>query len=251
MAEKKTSTRDHHTQRIEARTSLAGELGKPEHAERRRRAGLVESDLATIVRTGAEAAVQDRLQHEDLAAQRQGQKDLLQAREIVETETEEIRNRLPAVIQDLAAVAATQALAGWLAVASFDRFRVREVTPAAPTGTPPAAPAAHERVTREDRMSRAHSLAQFLQAILQPERAAIVEALGQRGMNRDRLTKLAQTAETLVGKLGDKAVLKPAEATEREAAAVAAQKLKWEACRRMIRAAVRGNADLERLWAAC
>ena len=39
-------------------------------------------------------------------------------------------------------------------------------------------------------------------------------------MDRDRLGALGRTAETLVGRLGDRAALKRADATAREAAAV-------------------------------
>jgi hypothetical protein len=249
----KPPVRDNNNARVEARTALCRELGKPEHADRRAQAGLLDEDLASIVADGEEAQAQDRLQHEDLAGQRKDQQDTLAAREDFENEYEALRRRLPAVIMNLTGNAATADLAGWLAAATFARFRIRTVTPPSVAGAPTAPPAAAERqrVLRGDRLSRAQSVSQFLQALLQPERAAIVEAMGRRGMARDRLSALARTADTLVAKLGDKALLKRSDATAREATAVGAQKEKWEACRRMVRSAVRGGPDLERLFASC
>jgi hypothetical protein len=248
----KPPVRNSYNARIDARTTVSQELAKAEHADRCARAGLLPADLLEIVRLGNEARTQDRLQHEDLASQRKDQQDVVRTRDTFEEEQEELRRRLPAVVLDLAAAPATEPLSRWLAAASFDRFRIRTATPpaAAPSTPAPAAPD-RERVAREDRLSRAQSATQFLQSLLQPERAPIVEALGRRGMGRERLETLGRTAETLVGRLGDKAVLKRSDATAREAAAVAAQKEKWDACRRMIRAAVQGHADLERLFAAC
>ncbi len=116
--------------------------------------------------------------------------------------------------------------------------------------TTPAEPI-RERVVRHDLLSRAQSLYQFTTMLLETSRAPIVERLAARGMDRDRLARRAAAAETLVGRLGDKAVLKATEATALEAEAVQNQKTRWDACRRMIRAAVTGHTDLQRPWAAC
>ncbi|MBI5480990.1 MAG: hypothetical protein HY906_19180, partial [Deltaproteobacteria bacterium] len=62
---------------------------------------------------------------------------------------------------------------------------------------------------------------------------------------------LAAAAEDLVGRLGGKAALTPVEATRLEAEAAHAQRLRWQACYRMIRKLVSQNPDLAHLWAAC
>jgi len=244
--------------RVEARTTLARELGKDAHRERRAGAGLLDDDLAFVVRKGEEAQAHDREQREQLAANRQGVSEQLEARERFDTEQEALRDRLAAVALDLTQDAATRNLAGWLENAAFERFHIRIVRtetppPATPaTPEPPATPTdTRHRVRARDRLSIAQETTQFGRAILEPDRGPIVTMLGRRGFGRERLSALATTAEALVQRLGGRAMLQAAEATRLEAEAVAAQKERWEACRRMIRTAVSGNAELERLWAAC
>ena len=244
--------------RVAARTALARELGRDAHRDRRRDAGLLDDDLALIVTRGEEAQTHDREQRGQLAQNRQAVAEKLEARDRFDTEQEALRDRVAAVALDLGREAATRALAGWLENAVFERFQIgvvvarAEAAPAgAPAGGPVTAVETRRRVRARDRLSIAQQTAQFARAILAPDLGPIVLALDRRGFGRDRLQALAAAAEALVEQLGGKAVLAAAESTRLETEAVAAQKERWEACRRMVRTAVAGSSDLERLWAAC
>ncbi len=228
---------------------MAGALLEPVHAERRKKVGLLDDDLKWIRDKGREAADLDRRQRVELAGQKQGMTERLENRDRVDEEAEGLRNRIPAVILNLAADPTTKALAGWLQAAAFDRLRVRIVPASGETGA--TADATRDVVDRRDRLSIAQSISQFVQSLLEPERAPIVDALARRDMGRERLEALSADAQALVEALGGKEVLTPADATRAEAAAVAAQKERWDACRRMIRAAVQGNDALQKLWTAC
>jgi hypothetical protein len=193
---------DQFTSRVTARTALATTLLGGDYAAKRAAAGLTEAELAVIRDRGLAAEQHDREQREQLASQRQKQQQVMGERETVEQEEEHLRNRLPAVIADLAADPATAGLADWLGAVTFGRYHIR-VTPAAPAadGTPAGAPL-RERVRRADRLSWSESLAQFIAALLAPERAAIIARFEARGMGRERLVALGAAAQTLVGQLG-------------------------------------------------
>jgi hypothetical protein len=71
----------------------------------------------------------------------------------------------------------------------------------------------------------------------------------EREITREELEQLAADAEA-VAEAG-RNVRRAAEATAREAAAVAAQNRKWAAIRRLVVVAVRGDAALEAKFAEC
>jgi len=107
------------------------------------------------------------------------------------------------------------------------------------------------RVVREDRFSAAQGLAHFTRALLEEERAPIVSAFEPRGFGRERIEKLAVVAEAQLATINMPGRMTSPEASRLEAESVAAQKQCWEACRRMLRAAVQGDPELEALWAKC
>ncbi|MCU0693691.1 MAG: hypothetical protein MUF54_20065, partial [Polyangiaceae bacterium] len=189
---------------------------------------------------------------EDLATQKFALDALCKARSDVDDEADALRARLPAVHLDLAAYPATAELAGWLASASFDRFRIRLVKPVTTGATPVEPPKAQrELVTRTDRLSRALAAAQFATALLAAERGPIAEALERRAFPRTRLESFAKAARALADKLGGKVTMEGSQHTQLEAAAVAAQTARWKACRKMIARVAKSDPQLATLWAAC
>jgi hypothetical protein len=166
---------------------------------------------------------------------------------------------------DLEADPSTSAHATWLRSVSFERFRVvtprTEATAATATategweadGTDRVAeqPPVKQRTARVDRLSRSQTLAHLGRSLLEPERAPILAAFERRGFARDRISQMVDRADGLVARMSSGQRFVRPDATQLEADAVAAQKRTWEACRRMIRAAVAGEPNLEKLWAAC
>ena len=227
---------------------MARELLAPARAQLIQSEGLVPEDLITIQTQGEEAEKQDRLQREDLAAQKFSMDVLSKARDEVDQESDDLRTRLPAVHLDLAKDPATAQVASWLATASFERFRLRLVKPE--EGAAPAK-LVRERVSRTDRLSRALSASQFATALLSPERTPVVDALAKRSFPRTRVEALAKAAKELADNLGGKIALSASSHTELEAVAVAAQNERWQACRRMIAKIAKSDPELAALWAAC
>jgi hypothetical protein len=255
------TSQQQYTKRVAGRTTLARQLREPKYASVLRRVGLRVADLDLLVTQGEAAAGYDRQQHVELAEKRQEQQAILEMRAQVEALLEGLRNRLPATVADLAAAADTRALAAWLQGVSFERFRIKvTVVPAAevvaagaPAATGAAEPAAatRERVARDDLFARFDGATQLVASLLEPARAPILQALEERGLDRPTLERLGQDAARLSSSLGGKAWLTKAAATRLEAEAVAAQKVRWDVCRRMLRAAVEGDETLQKLWAEC
>lgn len=236
MARKKPGYSD----RVEARAALARELLKTKHRARRSEVGLLEEDLEFIAERGKEALEEDRIQREEIAGQRQEMKQKLAVRDRFDAEQDALRSLLPAVLYELKAAGKSD-LAGWLEQVSFERFRLRPVQGAGD----------RQAVEKRDRLTIAQQAVQLLAALFEPGREEVIAALARRGMNRERLQAMKDTAERLLGELGGKLSLRASEATEREARAVSLQKERWEAVRRLVRAAVTGDAELERMFARC
>ena len=104
-------------------------------------------------------------------------------------------------------------------------------------------------VKQEDQVTRSRNLGRYCRALLHPTRTVVVEALAKRNVTREKIESLATDAEafTEAGRNLKEAV----EATRREAQAVAAQKKKWNAVRRLVTTAVRGDSELEKKLAEC
>jgi hypothetical protein len=250
-----------YTPRIANRTALAT-LIRDKHMARATQVGLTMADLNTLIDSGTAAARADAEQREQLAAgsaqrsERKAEKDALFDRE------DAMRNRLPAVIADLRASGqpASATLATWLERLTFARYRFRDL-PAPAAVTEPATAAEQptpaeleeirrvQRVEREDVPTRSTALAAFCRAILKPGREAIVAAFSARGLPRAEIEVLGNDAEALAG--AGRNVPLAAEATRRESDAVDTQKAKWEQVRRMMRAAVAGNAELKEKYGVC
>jgi hypothetical protein len=242
----KRNPRNTFTKHVRSRTLLAKELKKPEHAERIAKAGLVERDLTAIEASGEDAERYDREQHTDLADQRGALVQARARRLKIAAEEEGVRNRIPAVIEDLAADPATSSLGVWLDNVGFERFRLR-TTSKTEVGVEEKST---ERVVRTDQTSRAQELLHFTRALLEPARAPVVDAFAARGFGRERLAQLASDAEAMAASASTEKLARP-DATDLESQAVIRQKKQWDSCRRMLREAVEGNPELERLFAAC
>lgn len=253
------SVSTHFTARIRARSTVARTLREPEHASRCADAGILDADLAVIQTKGEEAETHDRKQHEEMARQKHDMAESIKSRDAFDAESDQLRDRLPAVGADLASHKTTADLAGLLAALTFEQFRIRILPTKAPQPTPdPAADAApvavkpsRERVTRQDRLARTQAVVNLTAALLDPERAPVIKALSSRGFDLKRLKALHATAQDLAERLGGKVALQTSEYTQLETDAVAAQKERWDACKRMIRRAIQGSPKLEGLWAAC
>jgi hypothetical protein len=244
--------KSHFTDRVAGRTALASALLNPSRAALIQAHGLLPEDLQVIKAMGEEAEKQDRLQREDLATQKFALDTLANARNEVDFEADDLRVRLPAVHLELAKNPATIAQASWLAAASFERFRLRLVSP---VPTDPAveasSPVERTRVARTDRMSRALAVSQLTASLLSPEHAPIVDALAKRGFPQPRIEALSKASKDLADKLGGKISMEASRHTQLEADAVAAQHERWKACQRMIAKAAQSDPELAKLWAAC
>ncbi|MGI5862046.1 MAG: hypothetical protein ACOX6T_08300 [Myxococcales bacterium] len=257
---KKQSSNCRFTARVSTRRIVAKKLQEPVHADRVARSGLLLADLVEIQNQGELAERYDREQQADLANQRVALGTAATKWRAVVEEDDALRSRMPAVIRDLEANPETASHAAWLTSVSFERYRLRPATatsaPAQGDGSNTAdsadSAAKRERVVRNDRLSHVQEISHFSKALLEAERAPIVAALEARGFGRDRLIALSSNADAHVALLGSATLsLSAPEAGGLEAEAVAAQKAAWEACKRMIRAAVAGDLELERLFAAC
>lgn len=250
----------HYTSRVGNRAALA-QLLKDKYLADATNTGLSAADLDVIITQGTIARDADREQHEQLAANSAARADhAASARGVFERE-EELRARLPAIPGDLGA--ANQALADWLSHLTFARYRFRDVAapparPAAPAS--PAAPGAPtaadveeakkvERVLRADMPTRLDGLAAFCAALLKPGREPIVAALAARGFDQAKLAALGADAEAAAKHGLNK--LPAAEATARESDAVVAQRAKWSAVVRMIKAVARKHPDVASKLADC
>ena len=173
----------------------------------------------TAVRKGVPEARQhaDAQQQEQLAAASAERSERKAMKEAVFEKEDALRNRLPAVIED-----------------------VRESTPT----TEDEAIRRVTRVRREDIPTRATALAALCRALLKPGREPIITAFEARGMPAGEIESLAQQAEALAE--AGRNVKVAVEATDREAEAVAKQKRKWGLIRRMVRSAVASVPDLEK-----
>lgn len=254
------------TERMSARVKLAKAL-KAQMA-RSMTFGMVEEDLDEIIQQGEIAEEADLDQRAELAQHKVSRSERSISATKLKEEEDGLRDRLLPVVGDLER-AGQRSQGLWLSTVSFARFRIRDLAPAAgevPAGgdaDDAAAEDAHEsgtlaeagdapqrvRVERQDAMNRFRGLAGFCRALLAPERVAIVARLEARGFSQARLEALGQDAKVLAD-LG-RNLMKAAEATAREAEAAGRQQRRWRECRRMIRKACVGDAELAGLLAAC
>jgi hypothetical protein len=241
------------TARVAARTAVA-KLILDKHMPAASKVGLTQSDLEAIVTQGLLAAKADAEQQEQLAAaqvRRSGQKD---KKDDLFLREDGLRNRLPAVIADLASSTDphARALAPWLDRLSFARYRFR-VLDSEPSDSPTSADEEEvqrvKRVEREDVSSRASALASFCRALTKPGREAIVAALETRGLSRPEIDSMAVDSDAVAD--AGRNVMQAAEATQREAAAVSAQKAKWTLVRRMIRTLAKADPELRSRLSDC
>lgn len=255
------------TERVGARTKLALMLkGKLPRAVA---AGLVEEDLDEIIQQGKAAEEADQDQRAQLAQLQVSRRERSVNATTLKEDEDALRDRLLPVVGDLNRMGeAQQAL--WLSTVSYKRYRVRELAPADPGGAAAAeeesgeadreddeatdAPGAAEapkrvRVERLDAPSRFRGTAGFCRGLLAPERAVIVARLAARGFSRDKVESLGQDAKALADQGSN--LLQAAEATARESKAVEAQQARWSECRRMIKKACIGDAELAVQFAKC
>lgn len=230
--------------RVENRTKLAKAL-KTKLA-RATAAGLLEEDLDGIAKHGDDAIEADREQKAQLAQDDGTRSERASTMRSILERGDALRDRIPAVVFALRK-GNQSAAAAFLAALSFSRFRLRDLGPIDPEVAAQPEVRAVERVEREDKLTLLNGLAQLAKTLLPSE--PIVAELAKRGIDRETLARLQTDAEAEWNR--GKNVRKAAEATAREAEAVKAQKELWDAHRRMIRAAVKGDADLERLYAEC
>jgi len=214
--------------------------------------GLLDEDLAAIATEGRKAAAADSDQQGQSAEQ---SADIsLRAADIAEVLQREtaLRALVPAVVADLERAGASR-VALVLQRTSYERFRVRELQPPEDAPPPTEEEAAEirrfARVPREDHITRLEGLAAWIDGMRAPGREPIVEALARRGLPAANLEALATQARTLAAQ--GRNVRKSLEATEREAAAVEAQRTRWNSVRRLIRLAAAKDEKLAVLLAAC
>ncbi len=234
----------HYIPRILARGELAKALkSKPERAAQ---AGIKESELDVIAVEGDNAREADREQNVQLAENELEYQDRSHREAALLASGDALRNRMPAAIQSLLDDGHVDD-GKLLSALSFSRFRLRDLPMPDPSLADDPRVKKVERVEREDKHTRLAGLASFVATIL--TRDAIVAELASRGMDREALTALHAEADAAV-RAGQN-VRRVAEATAREAEAVRKQTDKWKAVRRMIREAVRGDDELEKLYAQC
>lgn len=242
---------DTYNDKVKGRTAI-GEALQTTYRARAAEVGLLDEDLDVIVTQGRIAAQADAEQQMQQAEQ---SADIsLKAADIADALEREtaLRARVPAVVHDLEAAGLAR-LALVLRRVSFERFRVQELKPPADAPPPTEEEAAElkrlARVAREDHVTRLNGLAQWIEAMRAPGREAIVEALARRGLSADALTALETDARTLARQ--GRNVRQRLASTTREAAAVEAQRTRWNAVRRLVRLAARREPALAALLAAC
>lgn len=247
---------DWYTPRVGARTELGEALEKMGEAWLRERQ-LKLKDVRALVTSGKAAHQADREQQEQLAEQAAGRKGRsVNAAEVTERE-DMLSATLPAVIDDLMEAGLVE-LARFLARLSFARYRVKVLsTPVDADAPVDAAVDAEiesevkkvERVERSDLATRADGLAALCAALRKPKREPIVAELTERGIDAAALEQLEADATTVAEQ--GRNTPRPVEATAREREAVLQQRRKWSAIRKLVQRAVKGDAELERLYRAC
>lgn len=233
-----------YSKRVHARGELAKRLkGKLERAKAE---GIVEEDLDAIAAAADDAREADREQKAQLAeddADRSGRAD---ATDDVLARGDKLRNRMPAVIQSLTEQGHV-ADARFATALSYARFRMRNLPPVDPELAENPDVKRVEAVEREDKLTLLSGLANLTKTLL--GRPTIVAELTRRGLDEAALTQLQADAEA--GWAAGKNQRQAAEATRRESDACKRQKAKWDANRAMIRDAVKGDPELEALYAEC
>lgn len=230
--------------KVANRTKLARALKAK--VERALAEGILEEHLDGLVTEGEAAHEADREQQIQLAeglTLRAERAELLSS--IFERE-DKLRARLPAVIFSLNE-AGNATDARFLTALSFARFRMRGIPVVDPNMAEDPAVKIIERVPREDRLTRLHGLANLSKTLL--GREAIVAELARRGIDEVALTQLQTDAQGMWE--AGKNLSSKVEATQREYNAVERQQSLWSANRRMIRRAIKGDHELESLYAMC
>lgn len=229
--------------RVLKRSQLAKKLTGTERAKN---AGLKDGDLGVIVSAGEEARAADTEQSAQVADQKSTLVERADRTNEILTRGEELKIRVPAVIDTLLETGHTKE-ANFLIALAVARYRTRSLPPVDPEVAELPEVKSVKRVEREDRPAQLEGLAKLTKILL--TRPLIVDELASRGRDRAALEQLHTDADAEF-QLGRNR-LRAAEATKREAAAVARQKTKWDANRAMIRAAVQGDDELEKLFAEC
>jgi hypothetical protein len=219
-----------------------------------KKSGLKAEDLLIIATEGRKAEEADAEQKEQLAdrgVDRSGTSK--KTKSLFERESE-LRDLIAAVVEDLKPEAPKQA--EWLSRLSFARFRLRELAhPRSREGSDPISEEEAEeilsvqKVEVEDNTTRARNLGRYCNALLRRGREAIVEELAERDFSKEKLETLAADAVDIAE--AGRNTIKAVEATQREAEAAGAQKHRWDAIRRLVRRAVKGNQELEKKFAEC
>jgi hypothetical protein len=206
--------------------------------------------VQALARDAAAAKEADREQREELAENATDRKAKSESAASLSEREGKLVAALPAVIGDLAR-GGNEKLATFLAKLSFARYRVRvvDVDPASPAPDEGAELKAVERVERADIATRASGLAALCKALRKPGREPIVAELSERGIDAAALDDLSIDAEAVAAQGRNQA--RAAAATDRELAAVRLVKARWSELRRLLRRAVKGDKDLEVLYAAC
>lgn len=246
---------DQWTPQVTARKEMGQDLKK--RSDLLKAHNIKVSDVDVLITEGTAAEEADAEQKEQLtegAVERAGRSDA--GTELFERERI-LRDVVAAIVDDLKESFPDQSL--FLAKLSFARFRTREFEVEVANAPQGGAPAEGETdaedirsvkwVKREDRVTRARNLGRYCRAILRPGREAIVAAFAERNYTLEQLEALASDAEAFAA--AGRNTPRAAEATEREAAAVRAQKRKWAAIRRLIRRAVKDDKALAAKFAEC
>lgn len=234
----------HYTPRVGARAELAKALKTK--LSRATAVGIKESDLDIIAVEGDKAREADREQNAQLAESQVSVTERSEREASILERGLHLRDMLPAVIYSLEAAGHTTD-AKYLGALTFARFRLRDVPPPDPSLADDPAVKKVQRVEREDKQTRLAGLANFVATIL--TRPNIVAEYASRGIDQPWLESLRAEAEA-AARAGRNRLL-ASEATAREAEAVRKQKAVWNANRRLIRRAVQGDPELERLFAEC
>lgn len=243
----------HYTPKVRSRRLVAEALVK--QPDRVTAAKLKASDLETVRKTGQEAEDADREQKAQITTSSATVSERAAEVATLLGQEAEVRDTVAAVVDDLEG-AGNLADARFLARISFARFRLRELKDDASkaAGAPDAAGSDEvakklEQVEREDNVTRLDGFAGFLGAIRAPGREAIVAELAERGFTAEALDAMRSAAKAYAERGQNR--IQAADATARESLAVLAQTRKWRAIRRLVRRAVEGDAELERLFASC
>jgi len=225
------------------RSEVAGRLKGTERAHEK---GLKDVDLEVIQTAGEEARQADIEQRAQLTDQHTDLVERADRTNEILARGDELKMRLPATADTLLEAGHTKE-AAFASAITFSRYRMRGLPPVdAETAELPEVKLV-KRVEREDKPAQLEGLANLTKVLL--TRPLIVAELTSRGFDQAALEQLHADADAEF-RLGRNR-LKAAEATKREAEAVALQKRKWDANRAMIRAAVQGDPELERLFAEC